>query len=138
MVEGPGPERPLIGARTTEMAQILRRRMLTRIKTANDAGARFVMVEWVCPVLRPRASGATRTTSAGSTASSRGAVDQAVAEGGRAELLGPTDEVCVGGGAEGESTAGKNQATGNEVHVDSRAGGRWLWDTWLGPALTGR
>ena len=28
-------------------------------------------------------------------------------------------------------------ATNDEVHVDSLEGGRWIWDTWLGPALTG-
>ena len=38
----------------------------------------------------------------------------------------------------GEPTAKKNEVTGDEVHVVSREGNTWLWDTWFGPALTGQ
>ena len=36
----------------------------------------------------------------------------------------------------GEPTEAKDEAMGREVHVVSPEGGAWVWDTWLGPALT--
>ena len=132
------PSGRVIEARTKEMAQILRRRLVERIKTANDAGARFVMVEWVCP--GPETAGVRSDPAYIRWINNvmRGAVDEAVADGGRAEMLAPTDEICVDGDPEGEPTAKKNEVTGDEVHVVSREGDTWLWDTWFGPALTGR
>ena len=132
------PSGRVIEARTKEMAQILRRRLVERIKTANDAGARFVMVEWVCP--GPDTAGVRSDPAYIRWINNvmRGAVDEAVADGGRAEMLAPTDEICVDGDPEGEPTAKKNEVTGDEVHVVSREGNTWLWDTWFGPALTGQ
>ena len=43
--------------------------------------------------------------------------------------------VCVDADPLGQPTPAKRMATGDEVHVFDFAGGRWIWDTWLAPAL---
>ena len=135
--EAQAPDGRVVEARSPEMARILQDQLVERIAAANAVGARFVMVEWVCP--GPKAADV--RSDPGFIRWVNGvmgdAVAAAVADGGRAELLAPTDEVCVDGDPEGEPTEAKNVATNDEVHVDSFEGGRWIWDTWLGPALTG-
>ncbi|MCB0964733.1 MAG: acyltransferase [Acidimicrobiales bacterium] len=131
------PDGTVLEARSDRLAEVLRDDLVEQIGDAHAVGARFVAVEWSCP---------------GSEAADvRGDDDyirwinqvmaDAVAEGRRvhgadAEVLPPNDEVCVGGDPTAEPTPAKAQATGDEVHVSDEAGGRWMWDTWLGPGLT--
>jgi hypothetical protein len=96
------------------------------------------MVEWSCP--GPKAAGVRREASFITWINGvlRDAVEAATDRGGRAELLAPNDQVCVDGDPLGEATSAKDAAMAGEVHVVDVAGGTWIWNEWLGPALTTR
>jgi peptidoglycan/LPS O-acetylase OafA/YrhL len=133
-----GGEGRVVEAQSDEMADVLAGVLADRIDAANEAGARFVMVAWSCP-----GPGAADVRSdddfiAWINGVLVDAVDDAVARGGDAEMLWPTDEVCVDADPAGDATAAKDQAMGGEVHVIDVAGGEWIWNAWLGPALTDR
>jgi hypothetical protein len=132
------PEGRVVAAQSDEMAEVLAEVLAGRIDAANDAGARFVMVEWSCP--GPEAAGVRREPAFVTWINGvlRDAVDAAKDRGGEAELLAPNDQVCVGGDPLGEATAAKDAAMAGEVHVVDVAGGTWIWNEWLGPALTAR
>ena len=113
-------------------------RLVELIGAAHDVGARTVVAEWSCP----GDEAADVRGDADYIAWINGVLADAVAEGRRAHgadvaLLAPTDAVCIDADPLGEPTPAKAEATGDEVHVNDEAGGRWIWDTWLGPGLGG-
>jgi peptidoglycan/LPS O-acetylase OafA/YrhL len=129
------PSGHVVPAQSAEMAQVLTRRLLARISTANDAGTRFAIVAFSCP--GPRAAGVRKNTHFIRWINRvlERAVDRANAAGGDAQFIKPTDKVCVDGDPAGEATDAKNAATGDEIHVNTWEGGRWIWNEWIAPAL---
>jgi len=133
------PDGEVFAARSPELAAVLKDRMMRRIVAAQDVGARFVLVEWSCP-------GSTVADVRADPAFTRwinqvmaDVAAQAIAEyGATVEVLAPTAEVCVDANPVGLPTPAKIEATGDEVHVVSKAGGRWIWHSWLGPGLVAR
>ena len=63
-------------------------------------------------------------------------VGTAQADGADVQFIEPTAKVCVDADPAGEPTQAKRDATGDEIHVNSLAGGTWMWNEWLAPALT--
>jgi peptidoglycan/LPS O-acetylase OafA/YrhL len=129
------PDGHIIPAQSPEMADTLTARLLARIEEANDAGARYAIVAFSCPGTKAAGVRSDRDFLRWINGVLADVVDRANAEGGDAQFIEPTDEVCVGGDPLGEPTEAKREATGDEVHVFDFAGGRWIWDTWLAPAL---
>jgi peptidoglycan/LPS O-acetylase OafA/YrhL len=125
-----------VAARSDEMADLLVDRLRRRIRAADAVGARFVLVQWSCPgrlVTDPRGDPDYIAWIDGLL--DRAAAEARAADGARVDVLRPTDAVCVGADPTGDPTPAKAEATGDEVHITSHAGGRWVWDRWLGPAL---
>ncbi|WP_421119609.1 acyltransferase family protein [Aquihabitans daechungensis] len=130
------PDGRMVPAQSPEMAEVLTSRLLDRIERANAAGARFAMVAYSCP--GAKAAGVRKDSDFirwinGVMAD---VVETANRDGGDAELIEPTEEICIDADPAGEPTQAKRDATGDEVHVDSWEGGAWIWHEWLGPALT--
>jgi len=130
------PDGHLVPAQSPEMAAVLTDRLLERAQAANDAGARFVVVPFSCP--GAKAAGVRKDPAYLRWINDLlvDVVDRVDDAGGDAQLLEPTDEVCVNGDALGEPTDAKRAATADEVHVADGSGGAWIWNQWLAPALT--
>jgi peptidoglycan/LPS O-acetylase OafA/YrhL len=130
------PDGHVVPARSDEMAEVLSVRLRRRIRAANDAGARMVLVQWACP-------GRLVTDERGDPGYIRWIDDlldrvaraARAEDGARVDVLAPSPEVCVDGDPTGDPTPAKADATGDEVHITSGAGGRWAWEHWLAPAL---
>ena len=102
----------------------------------HEAGARLVLVEWVCPGSRAADVRKTPEFIEWINAVMHDAARRArVEHGADVSVLEPTDEVCIDADPTGEPTAAKIEATADEVHVADYPGGRWIWHTWLGPGL---
>jgi hypothetical protein len=129
------PDGTTVPAQSPEMAQVLTDRLLAHVRAANDAGARFVIVPFSCP--GAEAAGVRKDPDYLQWINGLLAdvVDRANDAGGDAQLLEPTDEVCVDGDPAGEPTGAKRVATADEVHVADWNGGSWIWNQWLGPGL---
>jgi peptidoglycan/LPS O-acetylase OafA/YrhL len=130
------PSGHVVPAQSPEMAEVLTRRLLRRIETANAAGARFAIVAFSCP--GQRAAGVRKDPDFihwinGVLAD---VVGTAQADGADVQFIEPTAKVCVDADPAGEPTQAKRDATGDEIHVNSLAGGTWMWNEWLAPALT--
>jgi hypothetical protein len=130
------PDGEVLGARSPELADVLSDRLMDRIAAAHEVGAHVVLVEWVCPGDEAEDE---RSDPAFIAWINQLMAD--VADRGRDDLgaavsvLGPNVDVCEGGDALGRPTPAKDDAMANEVHVQTPEGGRWVWDTWLGPEL---
>ena len=110
--------------------------LVERARRADDAGASFALLAWACPGPESGQERRDRDYIAWINQVMRDAAAAAEAQGVRATVIGPNAEVCVGADALGEPTPARNEATDDEVHVRTAEGGQWLWDVWLGPALT--
>ncbi len=130
------PSGHVVPARSPEMAEVLRRRLLDRIEQANAAGARFAMVAYSCP--GAKAAGVRKDADFIHWFNGvlDDVVDTARSRGADVQLIEPTAQVCVDADPAGEPTQAKRDATGDEVHVNTWAGGAWIWNEWLAPALT--
>ena len=129
------PDGHVVDAQSPEMADVLTSRLLDRIETANDAGARFAIAAYACP--GEKAAGVRKDADFIRWINGVlvDVVDEANAAGGDAQYIEPTDEVCIDADPAGEPTDAKRMATGDEVHVNTWEGGAWIWNTWLAPAL---
>ncbi|WP_426572451.1 acyltransferase family protein [Aquihabitans sp. McL0605] len=132
------PDGTVLPARSPQVRTLLRDRMLARIDAANAAGARFAMVEFSCPGSKAVAARRDPDYIRWINRLIHEVADDATRHGRQVDVIAPTGAVCVGGDPAGRPTAAKDQAMGKEVHVVSPEGGRWAWDTWIGPALTGQ
>ena len=130
------PNGEVIPARSPQLEAALKERLLRRITAANDAGARFVAVAYSCP--GAQAAGVRKDPEfiRWFNGLLRKVVAGAARDGARAKVLEPTRAVCIDGDPAGDPTPAKKAATADEVHIADAAGGRWIWDTWLAPALT--
>jgi peptidoglycan/LPS O-acetylase OafA/YrhL len=129
------PDGHVVPAQSPEMADVLTAKLLERIEEANAAGARYAIVAFSCPGSKAagvRSDPAFLRWINGVLAD---AVVTANERGGDAQLIEPTEAVCVDADPLGQPTPAKRMATGDEVHVFDFTGGRWIWDTWLAPAL---
>ncbi|HWJ60491.1 MAG TPA: acyltransferase [Acidimicrobiales bacterium] len=130
------PDGRTVPAQSPEMADLLASRLKARAEAANAVGARFVIVAFSCPGAEAagvRSEPAFLRWINGVLAD---VVEEVQDDGGDAQLLEPTDEVCVDGDPLGQPTDAKRVATADEVHVASWEGGSWIWNEWLAPALT--
>ena len=99
-------------------------------------GARFVIVPFTCP--GAEAAGVRKDPAYLRWINDLLAaiVDKINDSGGDARLLPVPPTVCIGGDPLAEPTDAKRMATADEVHVADWAGGAWIWNEWLAPALT--
>lgn len=130
------PDGHVVEAQSPEMHDALVSALVERARRADDAGAAFALLAWACPGPESGQERRDRDYIAWINQVMRDAAAAAEAEGVRATVIGPNAEVCVGADALGEPTPARNKATDDEVHVRTAEGGQWLWDVWLGPALT--
>lgn len=130
------PNGVVIPARSPQLEAALQDRILRRITAANEAGARFVAVAYSCP--GQQAAGVRKDPEFIDWFNTflRRVVKDAARNGARAEVLEPTKAVCIDGDAAGDPTPAKKAATADEIHIADKAGGSWIWNTWLAPALT--
>lgn len=130
------PTGRVVPARSDEMADLLVAEILERARTADEAGARTVLLQWSCP---GRNSAPERRDPDFTRWFNRDVLDRAAEEGGAEGLdlgiLEPTAAVCEDGDPLGRPTAAKDEALADELHVTDRKGGAWAWTTWLGPPL---
>jgi hypothetical protein len=130
------PDGTVVEARSEEMAARIGDELVAQIGAAHAVGARFVTVEWACPGPRSAAVRRDRAYVRWFGEVLRDAVARGVREhGADATVVKATDEVCVDADPLGRQTAARAAATGDEFHLTSPEGGRWLWERWLAPAL---
>lgn len=129
------PDGTIVASQSPEMADAVTERLLAHIRAANGVGARFVIVAFSCP--GAEAAGVRKDPAYLRWINDLLAdvVDRANDAGGDAQLLRPTDEVCIDGDPLGEPTDAKRVATADEMHVADWNGGAWVWNTWLAPSL---
>ena len=129
------PDGTIVPAQSPEMGEVITERLLAHAQMANAVGARFVIVPFSCP--GAEAAGVRKDPAYLRWINDLLAdiVDRAEAAGGDAQLLRPTDEVCIGGDPLGEQTDAMRVATADEVHVSDWNGGAWIWNQWLAPSL---
>ena len=130
------PDGRVVAARSPEMADLLVAEILERARTAAEAGARTVLLQWSCPgrnaAPERRDPDFTRWFNGDVLERAR---EEGTAEGLDLSILEPNDAVCEDGDPLGRPTAAKDEALANELHVTDEAGGAWAWTTWLGPPL---
>ncbi|CAN5601183.1 acyltransferase family protein [soil metagenome] len=130
------PDGQVVPARSRQMADLLVDAMVARARTNHEAGSRTVIAAWSCP---GRHAIETRRDPAFTRWFNRDVVARAAREGTAAgfdvTVLEPTREVCVDADPLGHATVAKDRALADEIHVTDKAGGVWVWQTWLAPAL---
>lgn len=130
------PDGSIVEGRSPAMADLLIDDLVTQAERADRVGARTRFLSFACPgpLTEPVErldpdflrwfDGLLDT-----------AAERARAAGFDAEVLQPTEAVCIDADPTGAPTPEKDAAFDREVHVRDPEGGRWAWETWLGPAI---